>query len=211
MFFNTNLNYYFAAVNNFNFKLEKERKLQIIKAAAKRFDKHGVNKTTLNEIARDLRIGKATIYGYFNSKEELFFSVLEWEGSQFLEEAQNIFNKEELQIRDRFLQYFDSKENISQRYKLMIDSFIKVLDEKGFDGELLFIKNLLTKEEELIKSVLLKANTNKNTSVEPSLPIFLALKSWGLYFGFKLHLLSTPGNNIDLKKNLLKEIDNLFL
>jgi AcrR family transcriptional regulator len=57
-------------------KATKEKKLQIIKAAAKRFDKHGLAKTTLNEIARDLRIGKATLYGYFSSKEELFFSVL---------------------------------------------------------------------------------------------------------------------------------------
>ena len=190
--------------------MEKERKLQIIKAAAKRFDKHGVNKTTLNEIARDLRIGKATIYGYFNSKEELFFSVLEWEGSQFLEEVQDIFNKEEIQIRDRFLKYFDSKENISQRYKLMIDSFIKVLDDKGFDGEFLFIKNLLAKEENLIKSVLVKTNAIKNRNTESSLPLFIAIKSWGLYFGFKLHSLSTPGNNLDLKEILLKEIDNFL-
>ena len=74
-------------------KLAKEKKLQIIKAAAKRFDKHGINKTTLNEIARDLRIGKATLYGYFNSKEDIFFSVLEWEGSQYLEEVKSILDE----------------------------------------------------------------------------------------------------------------------
>ncbi|HED08177.1 MAG TPA: TetR family transcriptional regulator, partial [Ignavibacteria bacterium] len=35
--------------------MSKERKSQIIKAAAKRFARHGLNKTTLEEIAGDLR------------------------------------------------------------------------------------------------------------------------------------------------------------
>jgi len=190
--------------------LEKERKTQIIKAAAKRFDKHGVNKTTLNEIARDLRIGKATIYGYFSSKEELFSSVLVWEGSQFIEEIQNIFNKEDIPFRERFLQYFNSKDNISLRYKLMMDSFIKVIDEKGLDNELLFIKGLLAKEEDLIKAVLSKAAANKFTAANPELPLFIVLKSWGLYFGLRLHLLSFHENSSNLKDILLKEID-IFL
>ena len=43
----------------------KERKQQIIRAAVKRFARHGHGKTTLDEIARDIRIGKATIYHYF--------------------------------------------------------------------------------------------------------------------------------------------------
>ena len=55
---------------------DKDRKIQILKAAVKRFAKHGLNKTTLDEIARDLRIGKATIYNYFESKEELFYETI---------------------------------------------------------------------------------------------------------------------------------------
>jgi len=42
--------------------MANERKIQIIKAAAKRFARHGLNKTTLDEVARDIRIGKATIF-----------------------------------------------------------------------------------------------------------------------------------------------------
>ena len=190
--------------------MEKERKLQIIKAAAKRFDKHGVNKTTLNEIARDLRIGKATIYGYFNSKEDLFFSVLEWEGSQFLEEIQVIFNKEEIPLRERFLEYFNSKDSFSQKYKLMMDSFIKVLDEKGFDYELKFIKNLLSKEEEMVKSVIANASKGKSVLPESNLFKFIVLQSWGMYFGIRLHTLSTPEKILDLKESMLKKFDSLL-
>jgi len=189
-------------------KLGKEKKLQIIKAAAKRFDKHGINKTTLNEIARDLRIGKATLYGYFTSKEDIFFSVLDWEGLQYLEEIKLIFDKEETPMRERFLEYFQSKDNLSQRYKLIIDSIFQVLEDKGLEVELAFVKNLFSNEEEFIKSILLKVKGIKENALDPSLPLFIVLKSWGLSFGIKLHTLATLDQNFDIKETLLKEIDN---
>ena len=64
--------------------MANERKLQIIKAAAKRFARHGLNKTTLDEVARDIRIGKATIYHYFTSKDDLLFlATLKWDLVKF--------------------------------------------------------------------------------------------------------------------------------
>ncbi|MCL5031398.1 MAG: TetR/AcrR family transcriptional regulator [Bacteroidetes bacterium] len=187
--------------------MEKERKLQIIRAAVKRFDKHGVNKTTLNEIARDLRIGKATIYGYFKSKEDLFFSVLDYEGSQFLEEVKIIFVKEEIPLQERFLEYFKSKENISQKYKLISDAFVQTLDDKGLDGELNFIKKLFNEEEEIIKSILTKSG-NKNFN--QLLPNFLVIKSWGLSLGMRFQTLSEPQKNSDFNDILLKDIENFL-
>jgi len=189
-------------------KLAKEKKLQIIKAAAKRFDKHGINKTTLNEIARDLRIGKATLYGYFASKEDIFYSVLDWEGSQYLEEINSIFGKEEVPLRERFLEYFRSKENLSQRYKLMIDSLLQVLEDKGLEIELKFVKNLLNNEEEFIKSILIKAKGVKENILDPSLSLFIVLKSWGLSFSIKLKTLANSNDNVDIKQAMTKEIDN---
>ncbi|MGD1005773.1 MAG: TetR/AcrR family transcriptional regulator [Ignavibacteriaceae bacterium] len=192
------------------YKLAKEKKLQIIKAAAKRFDKHGINKTTLNEIARDLRIGKATLYGYFTSKEDIFFSVLDWEGSQYLEEIKSIFGKEEIPLRDRFLEYFQSKENLSQRYKLMFDSLLQVLEDKGLEIELAFVKNLLSNEEEFIKSILIKAKGIKESALDASLALFIVLKSLGLSFSIKLQILTNSNSNFDIKQTLTKEIDNFL-
>jgi AcrR family transcriptional regulator len=191
-------------------KLSKEKKLQIIKAAAKRFDKHGINKTTLNEIARDLRIGKATLYGYFTSKEDIFFSVLDWEGSQYLEDIKSIFDKEAVSLVDRFLEYFKSKDNLSQKYKLMNDSILQVLDDKGLEIELVFVKNLLTNEEEFIKSILIKTKGIKQASLDPSLPLYLVLKSWGLSFGIKLQTLALPESKFDMKEALLRDVDNFL-
>ena len=69
------------------------RKQQIIKAAQRRFVRHGLAKTTLEEIARDLRLGKATIYHYFKSKEEIFYSVLNSEIERYIEEIKSIFER----------------------------------------------------------------------------------------------------------------------
>ena len=49
----------------------------IIRAALKRFVHFGVAKTTMNEIAGDLAISKASLYYYFPDKISLFSAVLQ--------------------------------------------------------------------------------------------------------------------------------------
>lgn len=49
----------------------------IIRAALKRFIHFGVAKTTMNEIAGDLAISKASLYYYFPDKLSLFAAVLQ--------------------------------------------------------------------------------------------------------------------------------------
>ncbi|MBP8960298.1 MAG: TetR/AcrR family transcriptional regulator, partial [Bacteroidales bacterium] len=41
----------------------------------------GFHKTTMEEIARALKIGKSSIYYYFNSKEEIFEAVVRYEAN----------------------------------------------------------------------------------------------------------------------------------
>ena len=48
----------------------------IIDAAEKRFSHFGVAKTTMNEIADDLSISKASLYYYFPDKLNLYAAVL---------------------------------------------------------------------------------------------------------------------------------------
>lgn len=48
----------------------------IKRAAQELFRKFGYHKTSVNEIAKKAKIAKATIYKYFNSKEEILHSLL---------------------------------------------------------------------------------------------------------------------------------------
>ncbi|WP_140936643.1 TetR/AcrR family transcriptional regulator [Sphingobacterium lumbrici] len=52
------------------------RKEEIIEVAIKRFSHYGFNKTTMNEIAEDLRITKANLYYYYPDKNALIRDVL---------------------------------------------------------------------------------------------------------------------------------------
>lgn len=54
----------------------------ILQAAARVFRKWGLNKTTMEDIAREAGKGKSTLYYYYKSKEEIFETVVikEFEG-----------------------------------------------------------------------------------------------------------------------------------
>ncbi len=53
------------------------RRSEILAAARKIFAEKGLHESTLDEIAIRAELAKGTIYGYFENKDDLFFSVLE--------------------------------------------------------------------------------------------------------------------------------------
>ena len=71
------------------------RKIRIIEGALKVFNDVGIEKTTMDEIAVESGFGKATLYYYFTSKDEVFVEIMEegwrklWEGieSRIVEEV----------------------------------------------------------------------------------------------------------------------------
>jgi TetR/AcrR family fatty acid metabolism transcriptional regulator len=52
------------------------RRRQILEAAGRLFYRYGFRKTSLDDIARECRISKKTIYGYFDGKDGLVHDVL---------------------------------------------------------------------------------------------------------------------------------------
>jgi AcrR family transcriptional regulator len=184
--------------------VEKERKLQIIKAADKRFSKHGLGKTTLDEIARDLRIGKATIYHYFISKEELFFETINWEVSQIIEDIKNMLNNEQKDMRERLLEYFYFKENIISKYKLVYEITLLLLKEEEYEKENDIITRLIKQELEVLSGAI----TKYSSEIKPEFPLLLLSLSWGGIYSNKLILLNgvdkTPGTK-DLFTKALDE------
>ncbi|MDO9026766.1 MAG: helix-turn-helix domain-containing protein, partial [bacterium] len=53
------------------------KRQEILKAAATVFAKRGFQKTLMDDIAGQAGIGKGTIYRYFSSKDDLYFSILD--------------------------------------------------------------------------------------------------------------------------------------
>ena len=76
-------------------KTEKiERKPTILKVAQDLFSKFGLEKTTMDEIAKMARMGKASIYYYFKSKESIYKEVIQKEGKILQEKIRLAINKE---------------------------------------------------------------------------------------------------------------------
>jgi len=143
--------------------LDKERKIQIIKAAVKRFTKHGLNKTTLDEVARDLRIGKATIYHYFKSKEDLYYKTLNYEISLYLEEIKLILNNESKTPKEIIIEYLAFKENLGSRYKLIFELLLHILTGTQIDPELNSLQELLNQEKAAVKDLLKRSPKKEET------------------------------------------------
>jgi len=65
----------------------QERRQQIMQAAMSCFARKGYHKTTMDDIVAESGLSKGTLYWYFRSKDELFFSLV---NSFFLEMQQDI-------------------------------------------------------------------------------------------------------------------------
>ncbi|HZW37982.1 MAG: TetR/AcrR family transcriptional regulator [Syntrophothermus sp.] len=163
----------------------QNRKLQIIKAADKRFSKHGLQKTTLDEVARDLRIGKATIYHYFQSKEDLYLKTLNWEFDLLLNDIKNVFS-ENISDKEKLIKYFELKENIENTYKLIHNVFILILKDKALKEEIDILNNTIDEEEILIKETFKELNNKNFEDLIVKVPYYLSNLSWSLIAGNKL-------------------------
>jgi len=73
---------------------EGKREL-ILQIARKLFTRYGLKKTSVDDIATEARIGKATIYYYFKSKQEIFKTVVDREFSILKNAIRNAISKED--------------------------------------------------------------------------------------------------------------------
>ncbi len=71
-------------------QLTSEKQAVILEAARKRFAYYGFSKVTMDEIAADVGLGKASLYYYFPTKEGLFVEVIKEEKNQFLSDVQSM-------------------------------------------------------------------------------------------------------------------------
>lgn len=186
------------------------KRIQILKAAFRRFARHGLLKTTIEEIARDLRIGKATIYHYFKSKEDIFYEVLNVEIEKYISEITSVFEDETADRQSKFLNFFKIKENIKEKYVLIYELLTLVFKESALekDGEL--FKCLLEKEEAALKKFL-KSNRSGGKAPSSATTVFIVYQTWGLALTNKFDEVinrEEPLKNDELLSSLFEQLLN---
>jgi len=190
--------------------LAKGRQEEIIRAAAKRFSRHGFGKTTLEEIARDVRIGKPTIYHYFKSKDELYYSSITFQSSQFIEDIKAIFNNQDLPVGARLLEYFAFKESVHQRYSLLYDLMLSLFKDDSMEKEKQILQNLLQKESEVVGLILSSIYTGRIESMNLSLPFYIVHLSWGLMFSTIIKEFNPEGKSASMKELMFKSLETIL-
>jgi len=138
---------------------EKSDKVQmILEASQKRFGLFGIEKTSMREIADDLKLSKASLYYYFPDKESLYRAVVEKEQIEFIDKiTDRIFSIHEpeqllLEYANARLSYFRTLLNLS-RLRLEAYSGLK----PGFRETIQVFKE---KEKEIVKKIFEKGIMN---------------------------------------------------
>ncbi|MCL5028073.1 MAG: TetR/AcrR family transcriptional regulator [Bacteroidetes bacterium] len=124
----------------------------IISAARKRFAHYGFSKVTMDEIAGDVEMGKASLYYYFPTKEDLFKAVVVEEQNEFTKKIETILQKqtsfsEKLnEYVEQRLKYFHDLVNLgmlSVHSLFDIKSMFKKLFEDFEAQELILLKRII--------------------------------------------------------------------
>ncbi len=100
-----------------------EKRDHILSIAQKIISKFGIQKTTMDDIAKKARIGKATLYYYFKNKEDIFREVIQKESKilkEKIEEELRKVNTPQEKIGAYILTRMKTIKNLSNYYETLI-------------------------------------------------------------------------------------------
>jgi AcrR family transcriptional regulator len=133
--------------------IDKEKyRGKIIQVAGQIFSRYGFRKTTMDEIAKALNIGKSSIYYYFKIKEDIFKAVVLHEANVLRNKLTTAIKSVETNIKKMKEYVFvrmKSFENLSNYYNTIFDKdlnhfdFIEMIREKHDREELATLRLIL--------------------------------------------------------------------
>lgn len=140
-----------------------ERRLEIMDAAERLFNKKGFENTAVSDIVQSIGVAQGTFYYYFKSKEDVFSAIAENFLNDYMENFALVVNNDELSVIEKIYIVFDkglellennegvmfylhTKENINLHEKverkfveyvtpLVVNIVMQGIEEKLFDLE----------------------------------------------------------------------------
>ena len=129
-----------------------EFKKRVIIAAGQIFSRYGFRKTTMDEIADALKMGKSSIYYYFKGKEEIFEAVILYEAETLrteLSKAIKLVDSPAGKLRSYVFVRMKAFEKLSNYYNAIFDKdldhfeFIENVRERYDKEELAMLRLIL--------------------------------------------------------------------
>ena len=99
------------------YKVESDKRTQIIKAAVKVFSEKGFHNAKVEEIAQLADVGKGTVYEYFSSKTELFQEMFRAGMQFYLENIRTEVGGSGVSCRDRLMKIAEMHLQFIMDYK----------------------------------------------------------------------------------------------
>ena len=116
-----------------------DRQIEIIEAATKRIDEHGIQDLTIKTLAADLNLSEAALYRHFKSKNEILLGLLTY----FIEEMKGRLDTI-LSNKDR---------SPSELLKDLFDSQLKTFVQKPSVVSVIFSESIFQFNKELSSTV----------------------------------------------------------
>lgn len=144
----------------YSLKYSKEELLrdEIVKAAQKLFQQYGLQKTTMEDIAKAMGRGKSTLYYYYKNKDEIFDAVIMREIDEVFEKTKSAIEKvtsAEEKLKTYFAVSVKTVKSKVTLYKIVRGE----IGDNGFHVKAL-VKKFNTREIQVVKEILLMGIDN---------------------------------------------------
>jgi len=125
---------------------------QLVQSARQVFVRFGYKKTALDDIAREARKGKSTIYYYFKSKDEIFKAVIDAEAeirAKTIDDQISILEDPQLKLKTYIYVRMLTLKKVGNYYEAikndLLDNlyFVNSFRNNHFDAEINLVKDLL--------------------------------------------------------------------
>lgn len=187
-------------------------KAVIFEAARKRFAHYGLAKTTMNDIAADVGMSKASLYYYFPDKESLFMAVVEEDFDEFSVSIHSLLVKPS-KASFKLKKYVKMRQEVLARLSNLAKIEAPAIPEAMrivYDG---LRKKMAVKERQLVAAILtagIDAGEFEKISVDTYADLFVTLLSGLRVQALASRYLSDSPDHDDSSQHALLLVD-LFL
>lgn len=143
---------------------------KILSAAENVFDRHGFEKTTLDDLGRELGMNKTSLYYYYKNKEDIFAAVILRQSEAFLGALENKTGKKKAG-KAALKTYLEQRGGLLKKAPLLNKAYlnpffaseaVSVALAEAEESEATFLRQLMAKG---IKNGELKKGTDKGARV----------------------------------------------
>lgn len=126
------------------YKLKVAKKELIINAAIKEFVQSGFDKASTNEIVKEAKISKGSLFAYFHSKKDLYIFLIEY-GIQIIESLYEHIDLNETDLFKRIENIGLQKLHIHKKYPLVFDFLASSVQEESTE-----VKDMIKHKVDLV-------------------------------------------------------------